>query len=59
MQGLASSAPGQSHRLFGLAKRGTHGTSVPGVGRTLIEEGARAGIKEEFPTLRDDTQQPS
>jgi hypothetical protein len=28
-----------------LVKQGTHGTSVPGVARTLIEEGVRSSIE--------------
>ena len=29
-----------------LVRQGTHGTSVPGVARTLIEEGIRLAIKD-------------
>lgn len=28
-----------------LVKQGTHGTSIPGVARTLIEEGVRSAIQ--------------
>ena len=31
-----------------LSKLGTHGTSVPDVAKTLIEEGIRQAIKEGF-----------
>lgn len=31
-----------------LALRGTHGSSVPAVGRALIEEGIRNAIREGF-----------
>jgi len=31
-----------------LAEKGTHGTSVPDVARTLIEQGIRRAIREEF-----------
>jgi hypothetical protein len=31
-----------------LSKHGTHGTSVPDVAKTLIEEGIRQAIKEGF-----------
>ena len=33
-----------------LSKQGTHGTSVPAVAKTLIEEGIRQAIKEGFLT---------
>ena len=33
-----------------LSKQGTHGTSVPDVAKTLIEEGIRQAIKEGFLT---------
>lgn len=38
--------------LLALAKKGTHGSSVPAVGRTLIEQGIRAAIQEGFLTLK-------
>jgi hypothetical protein len=31
-----------------LSKRGTHGTSVPDVAKSLIEEGVRRAIKDGF-----------
>jgi hypothetical protein len=31
-----------------LSKQGTHGTSVPDVAKTLIEEGIRRAIKDGF-----------
>ena len=34
--------------LEDLAGKGTHGSSVPAVGRKLIEEGIRTAIKEGF-----------
>jgi len=34
--------------LSALAKRGTHGSSVPAVGRSLIESGIRQAIKDGF-----------
>lgn len=49
---------GTHEYLKDLAKRGTHGTSVPAVRRTLIEQGIRTAIKEGFLKLRDDAQQP-
>ena len=36
-----------------LVKQGTHGTSVPGVCRTLIEEGIRLAIKDGLLSIRD------
>ena len=36
-----------------LARQGTHGTSVPGVARTLIEEGIRLAIKDGLLSIRD------
>ena len=36
-----------------LVKQGTHGTSVPGVARTLIEEGIRLAIKDGLLSIRD------
>ena len=35
-----------------LAVKGTHGSSVPAVGRTLIEEGIRSAIKQGFISLK-------
>lgn len=39
--------------LEALAGKGTHGSSVPAVGRKLIEEGVRIAIKEGFIKLRE------
>ena len=39
--------------LEDLAGKGTHGPSVPKVGRRLIEDGIRIAIKEGFIKLRD------
>jgi len=39
--------------LEALAGKGTHGSSVPAVGRKLIEEGVKIAIKEGFIKLRD------
>jgi hypothetical protein len=36
-----------------LAKRGTHGTSVPDVAKALVEEGVRQAIKDGFLKLKD------
>lgn len=36
-----------------LVRQGTHGTSVPGVARTLIEEGIRSAIKDGLLSIRD------
>jgi len=36
-----------------LVKQGTHGTSVPGVARTLVEEGIRLAIKDGLLSIRD------
>ena len=36
-----------------LVKQGPHGTSVPGVCRTLIEEGIRLAIKDGLLSIRD------
>jgi hypothetical protein len=36
-----------------LVRLGTHGTSVPGVARSLIEEGVRGVIKEGLLSIRD------
>jgi hypothetical protein len=38
--------------LEDLAGKGTHGPSVPKVGRRLIEDGIRTAIKEGFIKLR-------
>ncbi len=35
-----------------LVKRGTHGTTVPGVARTLVEEGVRLAIERRFIQLK-------
>src|SRR4029078_13290959 len=36
-----------------LVRQGPHGTSVPGVARTLIEEGIRLAIKDGLLAIRD------
>jgi hypothetical protein len=36
-----------------LYKRGTHGTSIPDVAKSLIEEGIRQAIKDGFLKLRE------
>lgn len=36
------------HYLDQLSKLGTHGTSVPDVAKTLIEDGVRQAIKDGF-----------
>src|SRR6266849_4097274 len=36
-----------------LVRQGTHGTSVPGVAKTLIEEGIRLAIKDGLLAIRD------
>ena len=36
-----------------LVRQGTHGTSVPGVAKTLIEEGIRLAIKDGLLSIRD------
>jgi hypothetical protein len=36
-----------------LSKRGTHGTSVPDVAKSLIEEGIRQAIKDGFLKLKE------
>jgi hypothetical protein len=46
-------APITIRRLKILAKKGTHGTSVPKVMSSLIEEGVRTAIKEGFLKLTD------
>ena len=40
-----------------LVRQGTHGTSVPGVARTLIEEGVRNAIKDGLLSIRDNGKQ--
>lgn len=35
-----------------LVRHGTHGTTVPGVAKTLIEEGVRRAISEGFAALK-------
>lgn len=42
--------------LDDLSKRGTHGTSVADVAKTLIEEGVRQAIKDGFLTLKPQAQ---
>src|SRR3982074_3145973 len=39
-----------------LVRQGTHGTSVPGVAKTLIEEGIRLAIKDGPLGIRDNRQ---
>ena len=39
-----------------LAAKGTHGSDVVGVARTLIEEGIRQAIKDRFIDMIDDKQ---
>jgi hypothetical protein len=46
------------HYLKELARRGTHGTSAPAVGRTLIEQGVRAAIRQGFIKIKDDELTP-
>ena len=41
-----------------LVRQGTHGTSVPGVARTLIEEGIRLAIKDGLLAIRDNGKAP-
>lgn len=36
-----------------LAKKGTHGSSVPAVGRSLIEQGIRQAIVDKFISAQD------
>jgi hypothetical protein len=36
-----------------LATKGTHGTSIPDAAKTLIEQGIRAAIKDNFLTKDD------
>ena len=38
-----------------LVRQGTHGTSVPGVAKTLIEEGIRLAIKDGLLAVRDNS----
>ena len=38
-----------------LVRQGTHGTSVPGVAKTLIEEGIRLAIKDGLLSIRDNS----
>jgi len=40
--------------LAALAKLGTHGSNINAVARTLIEEGVRQAIRENFLRLNDD-----
>ena len=39
--------------LKALARKGTHGSSVPAVGRSLIETGIRQAIKDGFTAAED------
>ncbi|TPL38885.1 hypothetical protein [Mesorhizobium sp. B2-4-6] len=39
--------------LKALARKGTHGSSVPAVGRSLIEQGIRQAIVEKFIAAED------
>ncbi len=41
-----------------LVRQGTHGTSVPGVAKTLIEEGIRLAIKDGLLSIRDNGKTP-
>jgi hypothetical protein len=47
-------SPDTHHYLKELVSKGTHGTSVPAVGRTLIEQGVRAAIRQGFIKIKDD-----
>jgi hypothetical protein len=47
-----------NHYLKELVRKGTHGTSVPAVGRTLIEQGVRAAIRQGFIKIKDDELTP-
>ncbi len=38
-----------------LVRQGTPGTSVPGVARTLVEEGIRLAIKDGLLSIRDNS----
>jgi len=49
---LALSTIGYLERLV---TQGTHGTSVPGVAKTLIEEGIRQAIKDGLLSIRDNS----
>jgi hypothetical protein len=40
-----------------LMRKGTHGSSVPAVGRALIEEGIRNAIREGFISVKGDAQE--
>lgn len=42
--------------LEDLARQGTHGTSVPDVAKSLIEEGVRQAVREGFLKLRPATE---
>src|SRR5437899_10556387 len=42
-----------------LVRQGTHGTSVPGVAKTLIEEGIRLAIKDGLLAIRDNGKTPN
>ena len=42
-----------------LVRQGTHGTSVPGVAKTLIEEGIRLAIKDGLLAIRDKGKTPN
>ena len=42
-----------------LVRQGTHGTSVPGVAKTLIEEGIRLAIKDGLLSIRDNGKAPT
>lgn len=46
-------APITIRRLGVLAKRGTHGTSIPKVMAAFIEEGVRIAIREGFLKIED------
>ncbi|HZT86516.1 MAG TPA: hypothetical protein VFA12_01020 [Stellaceae bacterium] len=39
--------------LAALARRGTHGSSIVDVARTLVEEGVRRAIRENFIAIED------
>jgi hypothetical protein len=39
--------------LAALARRGTHGSSIVDVARTLVEEGVRDAIREKFIAMED------
>src|SRR5258707_12258224 len=42
-----------------LVRQGTHGTSVPGVAKTLMEEGIRLAIKDGLLAIRDIDKTPN